>query len=179
MSSEAPQPEGYRATPIGGPRLRSDIVDVYIFRRAPNAIEFLQLLRAGEPLIHTWQPIMGHVEPGETASQTAVRELKEEVALAHDSPACLAFWSLEQVHPYYVAAIDCIVLSPRFAVEVAPGWEPRINAEHTAARWVSDSGSFMWPGQKKSIEEINAEIVNPRSLSRTALLIRMDQPPRK
>ena len=43
-------PDGYRPDAAGGPRLRADIVDVYIFRRKRSGIEFLQLLRASEPL---------------------------------------------------------------------------------------------------------------------------------
>ena len=48
--------EGYREKPAGGPRVRADIVDVYVFRRSEGAtkrrsggggdrVEFLQLLR--------------------------------------------------------------------------------------------------------------------------------------
>ena len=80
---------------------------------------------------------------------------------------------MEQVHPFYIAAIDSVVLSPRFVVEVAPGWEPTLNAEHTAARWVdaaAASRAFMWPGQRHAIREI-LELLAPDSLSREALRI--------
>lgn len=167
------RPDGYRPAPEGGPRLRSDIVDVYIFRCAASKIDFLQLLRAGEPLKDTWHPIMGHVETGETAVQTAIRELQEEVGLTPQDPALRGCWSLEQVHPYYVAAIDCIVLSPRFAVEVAADWSPRLNREHSAARWVSDNSAFTWPGQKAAVDEIRTEIAPPDSAARQALRLRL------
>lgn len=151
MTRESIPPQGYRSEPLGGPRMRADIIDVYIARRSAAGVEFLQLLRSSDPLRNTWHPIMGHIEQGETAIQTARRELQEEVAL--DTSSILGMWALEQVHPYYVAAIDCVVLSPRFVVEVASQWEPALNAEHSAARWVRDSSLFMWPGQRNAADE--------------------------
>ncbi len=190
--SSPEDPAGYRLTPAGGPAVRTDIIDVYIFRRARRrpdpldpvqapppfdapGIEFLQLLRAGAPLANTWHPIMGHIEPGETAAACALRELSEEVGLADDSPDLLGLWALEQIHPFFVAAIDAIVLSPRFAAEVPPTWEPTLNPEHTAARWVHQQDittSFMWPGQWAACREILEHIVPKGSLSREALRLR-------
>lgn len=155
------------------PRIRADLVDVYIFRRSP-AIEFLQLFRAPEPgsaLAQTWQPIMGHIEDGETAAACALRELKEEAGLAVGDPALLGVWALEGVHPFYIAGRDAIMLSPRFAAEAAPGWRPTLNEEHTDSRWVADVGaSFMWPGQRAAIAEL-LEMLRPGSLSRDRLRI--------
>ena len=37
---------------------------------------------ARTPMRGTWQPVMGHIEPGERARDTAVRELHEELGLA-------------------------------------------------------------------------------------------------
>lgn len=183
----AGEPDGYRAEARGGPRIRADIVDVYIFRRPlgkPGTVEFLQLLRTGEPMGGTWQPVMGHIEPGETAPRTARRELAEEVGLAPGDPSLLGMWALEQVHPYYIAAIECIVLSPRFAAEVAPAWEPVLNSEHSAHRWVAEveqrehaggevrepaRGFWFWPGQRSCVREILRDIVDTSSLSRERL----------
>ncbi len=184
---------GYRPEPRGGPRVRTDVVDVYVFRstargtkrqtdrgkRKPakagaETVEFLQLLRAGDPLGGTWQPVMGHVEPGETAVACALRELSEEIGLAASDPAFLGLWALEQVHPFYLAALDAIVLSPRLAAQVAPVWRPRLNHEHTDHRWVSASQiakRFMWPGQIAACREVLACIVPLDSLARERLSI--------
>ncbi len=154
------------------------MIDVYIFRRAGRSgargLELLQLLRAKAPLKDTWHPVMGHIEAGETAVAAALREVEEETGLSRGSPSFLGAWALEQVHPFYIAAVDCIVLSPRFAVEVDRRWTPRLNHEHAGRRWVPASAAakrFMWPGQLAVIEELKA-LLRPGSLARGALEVR-------
>lgn len=168
MSGTDDLPSGHRRQARGGPTLRTDVVDVYVWR-APEgavdagAVELLQFRRAGDPLRGTWQPIMGHAEPGETAARAALRELEEEAGLSRRSPGLLGFWALEQVSPFYVSAIDAVVLSPRFAARVAPGWSPLLCPEHDALRWVrgDDAGAFMWPGQRAAVREIVEYILRP------------------
>lgn len=165
---------GYRVTTpasLPGPRIRADVVDVYIARPAPRSnriddapsgpslpdLELLQLRRTKAPLLDTWQPVMGHIEAGETAQQAAIREAAEEVGLAIPGPACQGLWALEQVYPFYISQIDCIVMSPRFVALVSRSWEPTLNHEHGAHRWVdarAAGGSFMWPGQLMAIDEL-------------------------
>lgn len=193
--------KGYRVEPKGGPRLRTDVIDVYIFQRAhtpprpvvgasatsgswggiapetgadpAREVYFLQLHRARDPLGDTWQPVMGHAETGETAVQCARREVEEEVALKRGDKAIVGMWALEQVHPFFIAELDAIILSPRFAIEVAPGWMPTINGEHTAHRWVhyrdavrpSGDGAFMWPGQRSAAREIVESLLPEGSVS--------------
>ena len=186
---------GYRLVPGSGPRIRSDIVEVMVFRTtASPGPELLQIKRARDPLKDTWQPVMGHIEPGETAVQAALRELREETGLAGtDTPPAtaptavpsslprasvpsplLGLWALEQVHPYFIAAIDSIVLPARFAVQASPSWTPTLNAEHTHHRWVlaSDAAQwFMWPGQAAAANELIAHLLTPGSLCRDALKV--------
>lgn len=188
------------AGPRIGPLIRADVVDVYIVRAAgdrnddgawseapagssgssPADIELLQLQRTKDPLRGSWQPVMGHIEAGETAVQAAMREMAEEVGLrvtfakagrsggvgggeGGTDPACLGVWALEQVHPFYIAAIDCIVLSPRFVVLVSRDWQPKLNSEHGASRWVharAAGSHFTWPGQLAAIAELRS-VLNP------------------
>ncbi|MBX3322147.1 MAG: NUDIX domain-containing protein [Phycisphaeraceae bacterium] len=140
-----------------GPQLRVDIIDVYIFRATPPDIELLQLRRTRSPLSGSWQPIMGHIEPGETALTAARREVQEETGLDSAAPIVLGLWALEQVHPFYLPDLDAIILSPRFALQVEASWTPTLNTEHDASRWIParDAGEhFMWPGQRAAIAEL-------------------------
>lgn len=165
---------GYRESPLGGARVRADIVEVHVVRGRGDRCDFLQVLRASEPLAGTWHPVMGHAEAGERAWETALRELEEELGLSRRDPALLGVYALEQVHPFYLAALDCVVLSPRFVAVVAPGWEPMLNDEHSAHRWVVEDeagAAAMWPGQKRVIEEVRQEILREGSLSRERLRI--------
>ncbi len=208
--SAADGDNSYRVEPLGGPRVRTDVIDVYIFQRAAtpprpvvgasavssswggvtpdtgadgaHGVYFLQLRRARDPLGGTWQPIMGHVEKGETAVRCALRELEEEVGLRRGDAALRGVWALEQVHPFYIAELDAIVMSPRFAAEVSPGWAPRLNDEHTAHRWVHSrdamrasggggEGAFMWPGQRAAAREIVESLLVEGSVSAERLRV--------
>src|SRR4051812_1092336 len=157
------------------PAIRTDIVDVYVFRRFPSEgitrgdpyVEVLQLYRAEAPLVSTWQPVMGHVESGETGAACAWRELFEELGLQRGDAALLGLWALEQVHPYFMAELDAVILSPRFAAEVSGHWEPRLNGEHRAHRWIAAHQAhryFMWPGQVAAVHEITQWLLKPGSL---------------
>jgi len=159
---------------MGGPRVRTDIVDVYVFRRVGGGGEVLQLRRSEGPFAGTWHPVMGHVRDGETAVGCAVRELGEEVGLEAWSEAVVGMWQLGQVHPYYLADRDEIVLSPRFAVEVVAGWAPALDAAHDGHRWVpvAAEGAFMWPGQRAAVGEIRSGLLAEGSGSREGLRIR-------
>lgn len=155
---------------MSGPRLRTDIVDVYVIRPRERreagggtdgsgpTVEVLQLRRARAPLAGTWQPVMGHVEPGERAAAAASREVREELGLdIADDRQCADLLALQQVHPFFVAELDAVVLSPRFAAVVHPGWEPTLNAEHGEHRWVPLTGApelFIWPGQCAALAEL-------------------------
>lgn len=151
---------------MSGPPLRTDVIDIYLFRRHPD-LQFLQLLRREEPLARTWQPVMGHVEAGEATVAAFWRELREETGLEARSGALLNAWALEEVHPFFVARADAIFLSPRFAVEVAADWSPTLNHEHAEHRWVALAevpAKFMWPGQIGAIEELTRRVLPEASL---------------
>lgn len=166
---------GYRMVPNAGAVVRSDIVDVYIFRRrlgGNSPLEFLQLLRTAEPMGGTWHPVMGHIEEGETAIECAIRELQEEVGLALADAALVRLFALEQVHPYFIPQINTIVLSPRFAAEVSAQWTPTLNDEHADFQWTAESEvyrHFMWPGQMAACREIIDLVALPSSQSRARL----------
>ncbi|MEX2213339.1 MAG: NUDIX domain-containing protein [Phycisphaeraceae bacterium] len=166
------------------PSIRTDIIDVYVFRRdahphgASSGIEFLQLHRATGALQGTWQTIMGHVHNGETGAQTALRELQEETGFGSPAAPLLGFWQLEEVNTFFLASHDSIVLSACFAVEVAPDSEPVLNEEHDASRWVRRDHAdraFTWPGQRNAIAAICRDLLPLDSPMREMLRLTTDK----
>jgi dihydroneopterin triphosphate diphosphatase len=168
------------------PSIRTDIVDVYIFRRWPDetiarsdpVLELLQLFRARPPLAESWQPVMGKVIGDETAPEAARREVFEEVGLSPDDLAAVGFWALEQVSPFYMRELDAVVMSPRFALEVTGTWRPTLNGEHTDFRWISAhqaSRYFMWPGQLAAVREIREAVVRPGSIAEAAMRVERER----
>jgi len=154
-----------------GPVVRTDIVEVFVYRRSPRlSYELLQLRRASGTMAGTWQPVLGHVLAGESALGCAARELREETGLGPG--VLLASHALERVHPFYLPAQDAVVMSPRFAVEAPLGWEPTLNAEHDAHRWVHQGRAglaFVWPSQIAAWGEIEQHVLSPASRARPLL----------
>ncbi|GMV95867.1 MAG: hypothetical protein AMXMBFR83_02360 [Phycisphaerae bacterium] len=156
------------------PRVVSEIVDVYVFRRPAGAatanarqeaqsgagVEFLLLRRSpGEYLGGTWQAVHGRIEPGETAWQTALRELREETGLTP-----IELYQIDAVNTFYMAADDVVHHCPCFAAEVGGQAGVVLDAEHEAFEWVSAEDAmrrFIWPGQRRAVREIIEEILRP------------------
>lgn len=134
---------------MNGPRVRTDIVDVYVVR----GDRLLLLRRSREPLLGQWHPVMGHVEPGERAMDTALREVREEIGL--NASQIDAWHQLEQTFPFFLADRDEVHLSPRFVMRVSDSFEPVLNDEHDAHRWVAlEDHELLWPGQRHALREI-------------------------
>ncbi|MDP1662521.1 MAG: NUDIX domain-containing protein [Phycisphaerales bacterium] len=131
---------------------------MYVLRTVGTSFEVLQLRRVEVPLAGTWQPVMGHIEPGETAITAAAREAGQELGLnLADEQRCTDLFALEQVHPFFIAEWDAVILSPRIVAVVGEQWEPALDGEHDAHRWLpidSAPASFMWPGQRAALAEI-------------------------
>ena len=158
--------------PGAGPRIRTDLVEVYVFRRRSSGAEFLLLRRMRPPQQGAWHPVLGHVMEGERAVVAALRELREETGLDAAGDSWRAIWQLEQVHPFFLADEDAIVMCPRFVVEAAGSWSPALNEEHDSFTWVAEHDieqRVVWPGQRASCAEALSSIV--RDERRTPLVL--------
>lgn len=128
----------------------SEGISVYVYRRASDDIEILQLRRAsGDIYPQTWQPIYGGVHAGEKAVDAARRELLEETGIISKR-----MFLVEYVETVFFRPNNAIHMFPVFAAEFTSEQEIRLNEEHDAFRWVSSAevkDKFVFRTQREAI----------------------------
>lgn len=145
------------------PKIKSNRIAVYVYRKTPIGPEFLQLHRAeghGE-YAGIWGIVYGGIKSGETAIEAALRELHEETGL---KPS--AFHQVEFLESFYHRGKDRISMLPVFAAAAPRPFRVVLNAEHDAFRWVPLSAvaqSFVWRVQRQAIGIINEDIISGQS----------------
>jgi len=139
----------------------SSLIEIHIFRRIGNDLEFLLLKRASkEKYPGLWQMVTGSIE-NEDAHQTALREVKEETGLTP-----IKFWVVPNINSFYSPEMDAIVMIPVFAVLVDESQKVIISDEHTDFKWVQKEEAvklLAWPGQRQSVEIICEYFTNQQS----------------
>jgi 8-oxo-dGTP pyrophosphatase MutT (NUDIX family) len=106
--------------------------------------EFLVLHRV-EAKGGYWHTVAGRVEPGESWLDAARRELLEETALAAEPRELGAF--------SYEPAME----GRAFAAEAPAGWEPTLDWEHDAYRWLplADAEALLeWPEPREMLHAV-------------------------
>lgn len=154
------------------PKLVSEFVETYVFRRVRGRVQILCLRRApGIPLPGAWQPVTGRRRRGEQALLAAAREVTEETGIEP-----IRWWGLETLSFWFDSAAERFVAMPLYAAEVAPGAIVRLSREHDAFRWLAPRAagkSFVWETQRRALAALDREVLRGRSahlLERTALL---------
>ena len=140
----------------------SNLIEAHIFREQNGKIEFLLLKRSPEQFYpNLWQMVSGKIKEGETAYQTAIREIKEETSLTPEK-----FWVAPTVNSFYAPDKDYICLLPVFAAKVKFNCEVKISKEHTEYKWVKPEDAknlLAWNGQRKSVDVIVDYFLNRNS----------------
>lgn len=115
--------------------------------------KFLILHRCGSILPNTWQMITGGVEPGETAWQAALREIKEETGIVPNS-----FYNGDIVESFYMLSQDKLYMVPAFVAYVSEETMPTLSpSEHDKFEWVTVAEAkdrFVWSEQKRILAHI-------------------------
>ena len=123
-----------------------------MYRHTNDGIRFLLMKRNLNKMYeHLWQGVAGKIESGETASETAIRELKEETGL---NP--INMFVADHVSRFYETHGDRINLVPVFGIEVDSD-EVNLSEEHIDCKWVSIDEALdrlIWNGQKKGIQTV-------------------------
>ncbi len=128
------------------------IIDAYIFRQTDDGLNFLLLKRAETKIYeHLWQGVAGKIEEGETASEAAIRELKEETGFEP-----VRMFVADHVSKFYEVHGDRINLVPVFGIEVDRE-DVTISEEHCEFKWVNFEtarDTLIWKGQKEGITSV-------------------------
>ena len=133
--------------------LRVAFVDAYVLRIGTAGLEVLALRRAsGGRSPGSWETVHGHIEPGETPVQAALREVREETGL---DPARL--YNVSRVEAFYRHRTDEIALIPVFAAVVDGAAEPRASPEHDRVEWLAPAAAaarFAWPRERRALDDV-------------------------
>lgn len=139
-------------------QIKVRVVDCYIYRRTDDGILFLLMKRNLNKIYeHLWQGVAGKIEEGETSSEAAIRELKEETGL---SPVNM--FVADHVSKFYEVHGDRINLVPVFGIEV-DSEIINISEEHISYKWVDINealNTLVWNGQKKGIQTVHDMVIN-------------------
>ena len=108
---------------------RPEEVAIVVRRPGDAGPEYLVVLRSPEKLGY-WHLIAGGVEWDEQPVVAATRELAEETRLV-----------AEPVRERFPAGTERITVWP-FVADAPPGWEPELDDEHVAARWLDAAGAI-------------------------------------
>jgi dATP pyrophosphohydrolase len=143
--------------------IKTNLVEVHIYRIREGKMEFL-LLKRSEKVIFPglWQMVNGHSNEGETAYETALREIKEETG---NTPEF--FWAAPNVNRFYSAEDDSIYILPVFAARLSSADSVTICDEHCDYMWASPETAkemVTWPGQRNSIDIIVEYVLNKPDL---------------
>ena len=148
ISRRPPRPNSFP----GMAQIEVGTIDVYVIRPLPAGWRVLALQRGQRARCPgAWEPVHGHVDPGEEPEQAAVRELREETGLTAER------LYIVRVQPFYVRATRTLQLAVVFAAFVAEPAEVVIGTEHVRAEWLSVDEAlvqFAFPGERASLREV-------------------------
>ena len=128
------------------------VIDAYVYRYAKTKLKFLILKRSKTKMYeHLWQGVAGKIEDGETASEAAIRELKEETGFTPHK-----MFVADHVSSFYESHFDRINLVPVFGIEVR-SQNVVLSEEHCEYKWLEYEEAYSrltWKGQKKGLKVI-------------------------
>jgi len=136
--------------------IRVFLASLVALRNTESNTEVL-LLKRTQSLEGEWCQVAGKIEEGETAWQTALRELDEETGLRP-----VEFYSADICEQFYEAGPDAITMAPVFVAFINPSDDVTLNHEHSEYRWVSFEAAIemvAFGGQRRVLREIEEAFV--------------------
>ena len=127
-------------------------VDVFVISPRSAGWRVLALQRAMETRCPgAWEPVHGHIEPGEEPEDAAIREVREESGLSVDR------LYNARVQPFYVHKTHTLQLAIVFAAFVDNPGVVVTGSEHQRAEWLSVEDAllrFNFPAERESLRTI-------------------------
>ena len=127
------------------------LVDVLVLRPADAGLQCLVLRRSGVGRSPgSWEMVHGHADPGESPSDAALRELREETGLAP-----VRMYNLSRVESFYLHKSDSVTLVAMFVafVDQSP---VRLSEEHDDSTWLPVDQArrkFSWPREERCLDD--------------------------
>jgi len=138
-------------------RIVVSLVEAYVFRRAEDGLRFLLLKRiVTSHYGGLWQGVAGHIQTGEKAWETALRELQEETGLSPQS-----IFVADHLNRFYDPHTDCVNLVPVFGIEVESS-QVNLSDEHSEFRWVTFAQALellTWNDQRHALRTVNEMVL--------------------
>jgi dATP pyrophosphohydrolase len=147
------------------PKIVCNIIEVCVFKFENKEPLYLMLRRSHTETLYpdAWQIVTGSIEPGETAVQGALRELKEETGYI---PA--KFWVVPHVNTFYSAQSDAVNHTVVFAAQIDPTLDVSLSQEHSQYGWYAietAKAKCVWPGQVNALDVVHEYIVRGKEAS--------------
>jgi dihydroneopterin triphosphate diphosphatase len=135
------------------PKIVSNIVDTYVFRKINGRTQFLVLRkRSDEPAGDVWQSIHSHIEPGESALSAARRDLLDRTGLTP-----IRFYTADYIGQFYDPVSDTIVLAPTLAALIAPKARVTLASDYVDYAWCDleeTTARLVWSAQRWAVRHI-------------------------
>lgn len=141
----------------GWPPHRVTGVDVWPFRGAGDAAEFLLLHRSGRDGTPFWQGVSGWIEPDESPHLAALRELREETGLE-----AVELFSVDAVFDLYAWRRGTVEAIVPFAALVAGDTDPILSDEHDEWRWAGPATAIElvpYEPQRAALRRIGEDLI--------------------
>ncbi|MDQ1266224.1 MAG: dihydroneopterin triphosphate diphosphatase [Bacteroidota bacterium] len=118
------------------PDFISSTIQVHIAKYDEKHCEYEQLLllrsETAEPYPSLWQVVTGRIEEGETALETALREVYEETGLEP-----MKIWTIPYITTFFNVYQNKIHASPVFGFLVQRESIVKISEEHSGFQWLN------------------------------------------